>query len=670
MIHKLILMFKVCIILFSVSSLAYSKTDTLRITGSSYFDEKRTQILSQYISSKLKVPVKYENIVSTKRMHTLLRQGQVDLAMMNTFQYVFAKSDSIKNIEPFMILGDSAGKAKTYRSCLIVAPSSSYRNIQEVINDAAHISLDFAYVSSTSGHIVPRMKLAALNIPYPEAQFASIHYSGGHLEAIQSVLEKRADAAFVSYDDLINFELTGKVGKDAVRVVWTSEPITQSPVVIRSNLPKSLKKDLRNLFLNLHHDNPAVWRHVQENWGAVDPARFMDATAADFVSVQQAADKVGKLVYFLNYYEERLAQQAQELTKGDQLIGRQQTAITKQKTILDQQIIQIKTQTFSLYLLGLVVLGIIAIIVVITQASRSKQKLNDALTTKNEELEHAVYDLSIAQDKLVHSEKMASLGLLTAGIAHEINNPVNFIFSGINGLEKNMKALMNVVAEYEKAEHLTSDQLAIQREKIAEIKRKNRYDAVKESLAEFIVGIRIGAKRTADIVSGLRNFARTDESERTQAHVHDCLDSTLVLLHFKLKQAGIELVKKYDERVPEMLCYPGPLNQAFMNLFTNAIQAIEARTDQISSRIELKTTQKDEMVEIVISDNGIGIPQNIIAKIFDPFFTTKQVGEGTGLGLSITYGIIQKHQGTLEVKTEVGVGTTFFICLPTNLILT
>ena len=112
------------------------------------------------------------------------------------------------------------------------------------------------------------------------------------------------------------------------------------------------------------------------------------------------------------------------------------------------------------------------------------------------------------------------------------------------------------------------------------------------------------------------------------------------------------------------------LNQAFMNLFTNAIQAIEARTDQISSRIELKTTQKDEMVEIVISDNGIGIPQNIIAKIFDPFFTTKQVGEGTGLGLSITYGIIQKHQGTLEVKTEVGVGTTFFICLPTNLILT
>ncbi|KAA0992690.1 sensor histidine kinase [Dyadobacter aurulentus] len=654
-----------CLLIFAFS--ASAQRDTLKITGSSYFDEKRTLVLCNYISSRLNIPVKYENIPSTKRMHALLRDGKVDLALMNTFQYVFAKSDRITNIEPFMILGDSSGKAKSYRSCLIVRPSSPYRSLQQVIDASEKTSLDFAYVASTSGHIVPRMQLATMGVLYPEAQFESIHFSGGHLEAINSVIQKRAGAAFVSIDDLINYESTGKVKKGAVRIVWKSEPITQSPVVIRRNLPQQLRQELRTLFLNLHQDDPAVWRHIQENWGAVDPARFVDATAADFVSVQQAADKVGKLVYFLNYYEERLAQQAAELAKGDNLIDMQRTRIGEQNAVLEQQIVQIKTQTFSLYLLGLIVIGIVAIIVVVIQTSRSKQLLNEALIQKNRELEHALSDLKLTQDKLIHSEKMASLGLLTAGIAHEINNPVNFIFTGINGLEKNMKALLNVVKELEIAADLPDEKVAEQRTVIEKTKQQNRYEKVKESLAEFITGIRLGAKRTADIVSGLRNFARTDESERTMAHVHNCLDSTLVLLHFKLKQTGIELVKSYDSNVPEMACYPGPLNQAFMNLFTNAVQAIEAQADRDSGLIQLKTIQKGETVEIMISDNGTGIDQHIIAKIFDPFFTTKQVGEGTGLGLSITYGIIQKHLGTLQVESEPGVGTTFFIRLPTNL---
>jgi phosphate/phosphite/phosphonate ABC transporter binding protein len=649
--------------------LALSQRDTLRITGSSYFDEKRTLVLCKYISAKLKIPVKYENIPSTKHMHQVLREGKVDLAMMNTFQYVFAKSDHITNIEPFVILGDSGGKAKTYRSCLIVRPASPYHNLEQVIRAADRIKVDFAYVASTSGHIVPRMQLATMGVQYPEAQFGSVHFSGGHLEAIRSVIDKRADAAFVSIDDLINYQLTGQIARNAVRIIWTSYPIMQSPVVIRRNLPDNLKQQLRSLFLNLHHDDPAVWHHVEENWGAVGPVRFVDAFAADFVSVQQAADKVGKLVYFLNYYEERLAQQSQELAKGDGLIEGQRAKIQQQKQVLDKQIIQIRTQAVSLYLLGLIVLGIGVIITLVVRASRSQQRLNDALILKNDQLEQALSELKLAQDTLIHSEKMASLGLLTAGVAHEINNPVNFIFTGINGLEKNINALMTVMRALEKMEDLTMEEIASYRDTMEQIKKNNRYEAVKASLGEFIDGIRLGAKRTADIVSGLRNFARTDESERTRAHVHECLDSTLLLLQFKFKTAGVQLSKQYDDQVPEMACYPGPLNQVFMNLFTNAIQAIEARTDGAEGQISVTTRQIADKVEITITDNGTGIEQSILAKIFDPFFTTKQVGEGTGLGLSITYGIIRKHQGTLEVESEVGRGTKFFIYLPTNLTL-
>ncbi|WP_138476947.1 sensor histidine kinase [Dyadobacter bucti] len=649
---------------------ALSQPDTLRITGSSYFDEKRTLVLCNYISAKLKIPVKYENIPSTKHMHELLRQGKVDLAMMNTFQYVFAKSDHITNIEPFVILGDNSGKAKTYRSCLIVRPASPYRDLGQIISAADRVKIDFAYVASTSGHIVPRMQLAASGVQYPEAQFESVHFSGGHLEAIRSVIGKRADAAFVSIDDLINYQLTGQIAKDAVRIIWTSYPITQSPVVVRRNLPDALKQQLRSLFLNLHHDDPAVWHHVKENWGAVGPVRFVDALATDFVSVQQAADKVGKLVYFLNYYEERLAQQSQELAKGDGLIDGQRAKIQQQKEVLDKQIIQIRTQTASLYLLGLIVIGIGVIITLVVRSSRSKQRLNDKLILKNDQIEQALSDLKLAQDTLVHSEKMASLGLLTAGVAHEINNPVNFIFTGINGLEKNINALMTVITEMEKMEDLPVEQIAMHRDTIELVKKNNRYVAVKASLNEFIDGIRLGAKRTADIVSGLRDFARTDESERTRAHIHDCLDSTLLLLQFKFKEAGVQLSKQYGDNIPEMACYPGPLNQVFMNLFTNAIQAIEARTDGTEGLVSVTTRQIGEKIEITISDNGTGIEQGILAKIFDPFFTTKQVGEGTGLGLSISYGIIRKHQGTLEVESEVGRGTRFFIYLPTNLTLT
>ena len=657
----------VLILLFS-RGLLLAQRDTLRITGSSYFDEQRTLFLCNYISAKLKIPVKYENIPSTKRMHELLREGKVDLAMMNTFQYVFAKSDHITNIEPFVILGDSSGEAKTYRSCLIVRASSPYRSLDQVIHEASKVKIDFAYVASTSGHIVPRMQLATMGVQYPEAQFESVYFSGGHLEAIRSVIEKRADAAFVSYDDLINYQLSGKLSKDAVKVIWTSYPIMQSPVVIRRSLPEELKQQLRNLFLNLNHDDPAVWHHVQENWGAVSPARFVDASDADFVSVQQAADKVGKLVYFLNYYEERLAQQSLELERGDGLIAGQRSKIQQQKEVLDKQIIQIRTQALSLYLLGLLVLGIVVIITLVVRASRSKQRLNEELVGKNHQLERALSDLKLAQDSLVHSEKMASLGLLTAGVAHEINNPVNFIFTGINGLEKNIKALMAVLAEMEKIEDSSIEKASLL-DSVALVKKNNRYEIVKASLGEFIDGIRLGAKRTADIVSGLRNFARTDESERTWAHVHDCLDSTLLLLQFKFKDSDIRLVKNYDNQVPEMACYPGPLNQVFMNLITNAIQAIEARPGKTGGYIEVKTTQQKDLVEIVISDNGIGIAQGILDKIFDPFFTTKQVGEGTGLGLSITYGIIRKHNGSIEVESEFGRGTTFFIRLPTNLTL-
>lgn len=282
---------------------------------------------------------------------------------------------------------------------------------------------------------------------------------------------------------------------------------------------------------------------------------------------------------------------------------------------------------------------------------------------KTIKLENTLKDLRDAQAQLIQSEKMASLGQLTAGIAHEINNPINFVYAGIDGLNTSLDALMEILDKYEEIEDFSGlDNILEILNEINRLKEKLYFDETKESVHDLINAIRDGAQRTAEIVEGLRNFSRINETDLKKVNVHKGIESSLVLLNSKINQNKISVTKKYDPEISDINCYPGQLNQVFMNLISNAIEATEG-----SGEIKITSRNTEEYVVITIKDTGVGMSKEVMDKIFDPFFTTKDLGKGTGLGLSISFGIIEKHKGRLEVKSKPGLGSTFAIYLPKNL---
>lgn len=282
-----------------------------------------------------------------------------------------------------------------------------------------------------------------------------------------------------------------------------------------------------------------------------------------------------------------------------------------------------------------------------------------ALTQTNNNLSVALNDLKQAQTQLVESEKMASLGQLTAGIAHEINNPINFVTSNIKPLERDINDLYTLQNETEKL--LDGNQTAI--EKIQKYKTDIDFDYLKTEISFLLKGIHEGSSRTAEIVKGLRIFSRVDEDDIKLANINEGLDSTIIIVNNQLNNK-IAIEKKYAN-LPLIECYPGKLNQVFLNLISNAIYAVKQRyQENEGGKLIIKTEELDNNAIITISDNGTGMSTETKNKLFEPFFTTKPVGEGTGLGLSITYNTIKKHNGSITVDSTLGEGTTFKITIP------
>lgn len=279
---------------------------------------------------------------------------------------------------------------------------------------------------------------------------------------------------------------------------------------------------------------------------------------------------------------------------------------------------------------------------------------------QKEELDRLVAQLKETQGQLVHNEKMASLGQLTAGIAHEINNPINFVYNGIDTLKISLDDLMEIVKKYNELDSANGNKEKIIQE-AKELKEQLGFEDLTQDIEDLVADIKKGAIRTMEIVKGLRIFSRLDEEERKMASIKEALESTLILLNNKLK-GRINVKRYYDETMPEILCYPGQLNQVFMNILNNAIQAIPE--DRKDGEIIIYTENQVENVIIRIKDNGVGMSEQVKRRIFEPFFTTKPVGVGTGLGLSITFGIIEKHNGQIFVNSEEGKGTEFVIQLP------
>lgn len=285
--------------------------------------------------------------------------------------------------------------------------------------------------------------------------------------------------------------------------------------------------------------------------------------------------------------------------------------------------------------------------------------LESKVQERTRELQESNDHLKRTQSQLVNAEKMASLGQLTAGIAHEINNPVNFITSNIPPLRRDLTDVLEVLNGYRAIDPgEAASSLTALREREAELD----IDGSIVELGDILRSIEEGAGRTAEIVRGLRNFSRLDEDDLKLADLNEGLQSTLTVLANQLKDHADLHLELGD--LPAVECHPGKLNQVFMNILNNAIQAIAARKDLRRGTITVRTASVDDAVRISITDDGPGMTEAVMAKVFEPFFTTKDVGEGTGLGLSIAYSIVEKHGGRITVESMPGAGATFHVTLP------
>ncbi|OCQ97482.1 hypothetical protein BCD64_21040 [Nostoc sp. MBR 210] len=296
---------------------------------------------------------------------------------------------------------------------------------------------------------------------------------------------------------------------------------------------------------------------------------------------------------------------------------------------------------------------------------KALRKSETKFRTKTQQLEEALRQLQQTQSQLIQSEKMSSLGQLVAGIAHEINNPVNFIYGNLKYANDYVQDLLNLIEIYQ--QHFSPRTPEAHQEIYA-----IDLDFIRHDLPKVLDSMNTGAERIRQIVLSLRNFSRVDEEGMKLVNIHEGIDNALLLLQNRLKSqpesTGIEVIKEYGD-LPQVMCHPGQMNQVFMSLLTNAIDALEEIAiahPQIQIRTQL---QASDRIKISITDNGPGINAKIRDRIFDPFFTTKPVGKGTGMGLSISYQIIvKKHRGELHCVSTPGEGTEFVISIPTKVI--
>jgi signal transduction histidine kinase len=295
-------------------------------------------------------------------------------------------------------------------------------------------------------------------------------------------------------------------------------------------------------------------------------------------------------------------------------------------------------------------------VAVAIENSKLVQKLsatNQDLMQKNLHLDATNLELRAIQAQLVHQEKMASLGRLVAGIAHELNNPINFVHGNLPYLSEYFNDLKNLVSSIE---NLSIEQ----HDAVMKLKDQLKYDFVVADLENIIADLNEGTQRIRHIIRNLRSFSRLDEAELKEASIDEGIESTLKILSQYYGRDKIPVDIKF-ESLPPILCYPGQLNQVWMNLLSNAAQAIDGVAEP---KVSIRTKLQDDQVLITIEDNGPGITKDVQTKIFEPFFTTKPVGQGTGLGLSICHSIIERHRGKIWFETDGRRGTIFKVLLP------
>lgn len=302
------------------------------------------------------------------------------------------------------------------------------------------------------------------------------------------------------------------------------------------------------------------------------------------------------------------------------------------------------------------------------ELQRARDELEVRVRQRTEELNQSLVELKNAQAHMVQSEKMVSLGQLAAGVAHEINNPIGFVGSNLNTLAEYQAQFEALIIQYRElvsflekgaAREDANAQMAQIIQDVHKSEAHADVDYLLEDARDLVQESRQGAKRIAKIVFDLKHFAHPGEDRRNYTDLNACMESTLNVVWNEIKYKA-EVHKAYGD-LPLVSCYPQQVSQVFMNLLANAAQAIEKK-----GRIDISTRHCNDRVEIRVSDDGAGIAEENLSKVFDAFFTTKPVGKGTGLGLNVVYNIIKKHNGTIDVQSEMGRGTSFTIHLPVS----
>ncbi|MFB2894403.1 PAS domain-containing protein [Aerosakkonemataceae cyanobacterium BLCC-F50] len=411
---------------------------------------------------------------------------------------------------------------------------------------------------------------------------------------------------------------------------------------VLSNLPVAVvakeAKELRFAFFN-QAASQLFGLSADQVLGKNDYDLFTKEQAEFFINIDRQVLASGKTI---------------DISEEDALIQGENHILRTKKTAILDELGQAK------YLL--------AITEDITERKRAEQALKESeaqLRKQTEDLEQTLQELRRTQTQLVQSEKMSSLGQLVAGVAHEINNPVNFIFGNLSHAKEYTQDLLGLVELYQ--EYYPNPHPDIQAELEA-----IELDFLTEDLPKLLNSMKVGADRIQKIVASLRTFSRMDEAEMKEVNIHEGIDSTLMILQNRLKakpdRPEIKVIKEYGD-LPLVECYAGQLNQVFMNIVANAIDALEDAYNAkilVNPAISIHTKIiENNQVMIILSDNGPGITQKVKSHLFDPFFTTKPIGKGTGMGLSISYQIItEKHHGTLDCFSEPGKGTEFVIKIP------
>ncbi len=302
----------------------------------------------------------------------------------------------------------------------------------------------------------------------------------------------------------------------------------------------------------------------------------------------------------------------------------------------------------------------------------ARERAEHLLETRSRELFETNTTLSVAyedlknqKEQMVQHEKLASIGLLAAGVAHEINNPIGFIRSNLETLEKYLESIQIVLAAYEKlSEQLrtpnAAENLSQPLDELSALIKKHELDYITEDSMSCITESISGTKRVENIVRNLRDFSRTDKDERVSLNINGCIDDSINLITNEIKYKCV--IKKEYAEVPEIFGCPGQLNQVLINILLNSVQAIETKGE-----IRIRTRADAENIFIDIIDNGPGFSEDNIKKLFDPFFTTKGLKEGTGLGLYISHGLVQKHRGQITAANEPGSGARITISLPIDM---